>query len=381
MKKVVSLAAVLISCLKADPATSNGNRYIDPKTFRGILSQDRSRDFFLGITMQRLQGILQPDSASAISQKNVAAATNKFVDIIFEMQQQRDSLENMSNGKLKFNDYFPLVRGTMDLLNTLIQIKKDDEQFKRLEKAPLITDQTLSMFENIQAERYGSALFNLVELFTLVSEASNSAKMRWNALRSDLIRYGSFMANVASAQTADEVKAALLAVALPPGSSRVKREDVFNVALNTYLGLSVGRETLNTPGPARPRAASVGLSLPVGISTSWKFKREHKMSYSALLSILDLGAIASFRLGDNAAQDLPELKFENFVAPGGYFVANFPKSPFSLGLGAQYGPQVRKITFGNDELQSSAWRLAAFAAIDVPVFNFVSKKGKVKGLK
>jgi hypothetical protein len=384
MKKVVSMAAVLIACLKADAATSNGNRYIDPRTFRNILSQDRSRDFFLGITMQRLQAILRPDSLATISQKGVAAATNKFVDVIFEMQQRRDSLNNIPNGKLQFTEYFPLVRSTMDLFNTLIisRINDKDARFGLLHKAPRITDQTLSMFENVQAERYGSALLNMVELFTLISQSNDSASRRWNAVRSDLIRYGSFMANVASATTANEVKGALLSVAMPPGSSRLKREDVFNVALNAYLGLSGGIETLNTPGLAKPRAASIGLGLPIGISTTWKFKRDSRMSYSALLSILDLGAVAAFRLGDNTAQDLPELKFENFVAPGGFLVANFPKSPFSLGLGAQYGPQVRKITLnGIDESQSSAWRLTAFAAIDVPVFNFVSKKGRVGRLK
>jgi len=384
MKKVVSMAAVLIACLKADAATSNGNRYIDPRTFRNILSQDRSRDFFLGITMQRLQAILRPDSLATISQKGVAAATNKFVDVIFEMQQRRDSLNNIPNRKLQFTEYFPLVRSTMDLFNTLItnRINDKDARFGLLDKAPRITDQTLSMFENVQAERYGSALLNMVELFTLISQSNDSASRRWNAVRSDLIQYGSFMANVASATTANEVKGALLSVAMPPGSSRLKREDVFNVALNAYLGLSGGIETLNTPGLAKPRAASIGLGLPIGISTTWKFKRDSRMSYSALLSILDLGAVAAFRLGDNTAQDLPELKFENFVAPGGFLVANFPKSPFSLGLGAQYGPQVRKITLnGIDESQSSAWRLTAFAAIDVPVFNFVSKKGRVGRLK
>jgi hypothetical protein len=99
------------------------------------------------------------------------------------------------------------------------------------------------------------------------------------------------------------------------------------------------------------------------------------MSYSALFSILDLGAIAAFRLGDNAAEDLPELKFENLVAPGGFLLANFPKSPFSLGFGGQYGPRTRKITFNGIESRSSAWRWLIFAGIDVPIFNFVTKRG------
>jgi hypothetical protein len=377
MKEITGMSSILSACLQSNNRITNGNPYLKPSDFYEIMRQNRSRDLFLGITQQQL---LQVQLSGPLSTRSVASVTTKFVDIVYRAGVLRDSLDfaRSQDRKLQFTDYFPLVRSTMDLLGTLIdnRLNEGDSQFSLLRNVPLITDQTLSMFENVQAERYGSALFNLVELFTLVSAGSDSASLRWNALRSDLIRYGSFMANVASAQTADEVKSALLAVALPPGSSRVKREDVFNVALNAYLGLSAGRETLNAPGIQNPRAASIGLGLPVGISTSWKFKQEHKMSYSALFSILDLGAIAAFRLGDNAAEDLPELKFENLVAPGGFLLANFPKSPFSLGFGGQYGPRARKITFNGIESRSSAWRWLLFAGIDVPIFNFVTKRGQ-----
>lgn len=383
MEQIAGMASILSSCLQISSQAAPGNPYLKPAEFYEIIRKNRSRDLFLGITQQQLQR-LAPLSGP-LSSKSVAGLTAKFVDIVYQAGVLRDSLDyaHSQNRKLRFIDYFPLVRSTMDLLSTIIdnRLNEEETKFNLLRHIPRITDQTLSMFENVQAERYGSALFNMVELFTLISQSNDSASRRWNAVRSDLIRYGSFMANVASATTADEVKGALLSVAQPPGSSRLKREDVFNVALNAYLGLSGGIETLNTPGSAKPRAASIGLGLPIGISTTWKFKRDSRMSYSALLSILDLGAVAAFRLGDNTAQDLPELKFENFVAPGGFLVANFPKSPFSLGLGAQYGPQARKVTFDGVESQSSAWRLMAFAAIDVPVFNFVSKKGRVAKLK
>ncbi len=49
------------------------------------------------------------------------------------------------------------------------------------------------------------------------------------------------------------------------------------------------------------------------------------------------------------------------------------KSPFSIGFGAQYGPQVRKITINETELNSSAWKFGITASIDVPIFNLFSR--------
>ncbi|MBK6946836.1 MAG: hypothetical protein IPH16_01020 [Haliscomenobacter sp.] len=96
-----------------------------------------------------------------------------------------------------------------------------------------------------------------------------------------------------------------------------------------------------------------------------------------MFSMLDLGAVASFRLGDQDAGLLPELTFENLVAPGAYFLVNLPKSPFSLGFGSQYGPRARKITLANGvETRSPAWRSLLFAGVDVPIFNFATQKAR-----
>lgn len=373
MKKVAEMTTQLIHYLRFEGQETSRNPFLSPETFREILSQESKRNLFLGIAHQRLQNTF-PNSN--LLPRNVATVISKFVDIVYTAGVLRDSLRQINGRKLQFQEYFPYARLGMDLLNTLINnpLIEKDTIFKSLRKAPLITDQTLSMFENVQSKRYGNALLNLVELFALVSEANDTASMRWQFLRAELIRYGSFMAHVASAENAEQVKSALLAVALPPGSSRVKREDTFNLALNAYLGLSGGTETLNAPNLTKPRATSIGLSLPIGISASWKFNREQNMSYSVLFSILDLGAIAAFRLGDNAAEDLPELKFENLIAPGGFLLFNIPKSPFSFGFGGQHGPRARKITIDGIETRSSAWRWSIFAGIDVPIFHFATKK-------
>ncbi|MBK8041349.1 MAG: hypothetical protein IPK21_01045 [Haliscomenobacter sp.] len=378
MENVVEMSSRLLACLRISPeesaASFGKNRYLAPDAFRELMRSDRTRDLFLGVVQERLQNL---SAQSRLSPRSVAAITSKFIEVAHETERLRDSLQVIQDRKPQFMDYFPMVRLAMDLLHTLIEnpLTEGDTLFKNLRQLPEITGQTLSMFENVQAERYGSALFNLVELFRLVSQEDQASSARWQKLRSDFLLYGSFMANVATAQTAEEVKGALLAAALPPGSSRVKREDSFNLAFNGYLGVTGGREALSNGNAVTKEAYTIGLSMPIGVAVSWKFKSSQSASYSLMFSMLDLGAVASFRLGDQDAGLLPELSFENLVAPGAYFLLNLPRSPFSLGVGSQYGPRARKITLANGlETRSSAWRWLLFAGVDVPIFNFATQK-------
>src|SRR5258706_3651857 len=58
----------------------------------------------------------------------------------------------------------------------------------------------------------------------------------------NLVKYGSFMASVATAKTSDDVEIAIETFALPAGSSKIKRESAFNVSLNGYAGIYYGHE-------------------------------------------------------------------------------------------------------------------------------------------
>lgn len=50
-------------------------------------------------------------------------------------------------------------------------------------------------------------------------------------------KYGTFAANIANAKNSDDIENAIEAIALPSGSSQIKRQSAFNIDLNAYLGL------------------------------------------------------------------------------------------------------------------------------------------------
>lgn len=197
--------------------------------------------------------------------------------------------------------------------------------------------------------------------------------------------YGSFMANMVGAQTPEQVKGAIRAVAVPAGSSSIKRNSPFNISVNSYLGLGGHREFLTEDAiPDDQRAGTTfGLSLPVGVAFSWASrdaafnrKKWKRLSYSLFLPVIDLGAITAYRIDQNNVNAaMPELNFGNIIAPGAYFMVNFPRSPFTLGAGWQLGPQLRKITVDNNtEITSRAWRIGLTATIDVPIFNIFTSR-------
>lgn len=189
------------------------------------------------------------------------------------------------------------------------------------------------------------------------------------------------MAAVADAEKPEDVKAALNAAALPAGSSSIKRQTPFNVSINSYLGFHIGEEKLEETGWGNIR----GVSAPVGVAVSthikWPFKESGSISLFG--SIIDIGAVASYRLtNDEGVETLPEMKLENIIAPGAYLIYGLPKAPISFGYGWQRGPQLRGITvttpIGEEPPLASydlanGYRWTFFIAVDIPLFNLYTK--------
>ena len=385
-KKIVELAANLLYCLEAPTQyDSLGNvkdttRWLTRDQFRSILKTPESRDLYLGLIYNQLNDVA---GTANLSSEGVATITTNFIDIINEAVIYRDSLElNKKNEKLKFVDYFPFVRLSMDLLNTLITTPLVDEKplFPGLKEVPIITDQALSLFENIYNDQYSYAIYNAVELYKTITSDLAGDTTHAGEIRDNIILYGSFIANVAAAKSAEDMKGALVAAALPPGSSRIKRQNRTNVSINAYMGLGAGGEQINdnVAGLANDWGFLAALSVPIGLSYSIRPKIDSKLSYTFFVPILDLGGVTSFRIDNNEnTSSLPELSFQNVIAPGGYLLANINNSPFSLGAGVQYGPQLRTVMDSNGvELEASAWRAMFLFAVDVPVFNLFTRKEK-----
>lgn len=249
---------------------------------------------------------------------------------------------------------------------------------------------------DINRKNYSSAINNAVAIYdTVMSEIQRIAaakpkdndaqrqNIQVSDTRSSFIKYGSFMAAIATAKTSDDVEAAVEAAALPSGSARIKRESPFNISVNAYTGLFVGHESID--GLVDKTAFnSFGVMAPVGAAISWGHQflfwstGKHEWSTSLFVSVLDLGAIAAYRFKNDTTSQIPTVELKNILSPGAFLSIGIPKSPLSVNFGAQMGPNLRKINF-NSQLPSDDsnnkiyWRFSASLCVDIPIFNLYTR--------
>jgi hypothetical protein len=93
-------------------------------------------------------------------------------------------------------------------------------------------------------------------------------------------------------------------------------------------------------------------------------------SWSVFLPILDVGAVASWRLGSGGGQ-IPAITWSNIVAPGLFVVWTKKDTPLSILFGAQYGPELTKISAsGGTTLEKATLQFPAIEfTFDIPIFS------------
>lgn len=250
-----------------------------------------------------------------------------------------------------------------------------------------LAEASLNVYYDIQSRSYSSLIIHTsVLLEELYQEKQYPCKDKF-------MKYGIFMASVADAGSSDEVKNAIEAAVLPVGSSSIKRETNFNVALNGYIGLAGGTEFLPRHLKSSYEWRPVfGVAAPVGVAFSWgnlgngkrtksgnvkvrdNGKEAGGKSFSIFVPLIDVGALATFRLGDDSANVASDIQLKNIIAPGLYLYYGLGKCPVSIGFGGQVGPQLRTITAKSIELEQNVYvRFGINIVVDIPFFNLYTK--------
>lgn len=274
-------------------------------------------------------------------------------------------------------DRIPLVGESKDnarLLTYSSQLQTETDPFGREELSNSIRDLKINNIRH--------------ELQEVEKKINKLNPQRINRFRENLFRYGTFMADVANAQNPGEFEAALNSVALPAGSSQIKRNRSSSFELGAYFGAAFSQERLILPaGVDAPELEEevfgASLFVPVGVSYSRNIGGNKSITFFG--SLIDLGALTAFRLesrsddpGAAKVERLPEFRPANVIAPGFHLMYNFPKSPLTLGVGVQDGPSVRKFVTGttngngsgNVQREARSIRAMVTFSVDVPIFRF-----------
>lgn len=369
--------------IKADSVKLLLNDTVLAKIYFGLLYQQAIAEN-INFTFGSLHNLL---ATALIASADNMEKYNAFIeDFIRQTSGLTDAIANLSGkeaDKVTFADYYNFYNSTLNVIEYAVKVAdlpviKDSINISRdaINKYISLVRTGGNIALDISRRNYSSAVLNVYTLYNFALETfGTNAQTNPGKVKQFLLKYGSFAAALSQAENSDEVAAAIEAVALPSGSSRVKRETAFNVSLNAYTGLFIGHE--NIKGIKDDKFFNAyGVAAPIGVAVSTGQKH---MSYSLFVSLVDLGVVAAYRFKDNTTAQVPTIQLKDIFSPGAFISVGLPRCPVSVNLGAQMGPNLRKID-NNDTSQPSLdnnyniyWRYSLSFCVDIPLLNFYTK--------
>ena len=181
------------------------------------------------------------------------------------------------------------------------------------------------------------------------------------------------VADVGTATTPEGVSGALERFAVGPGSWEHKHErDGFS--LTGWAGLHGSYEL--SQHDAVSDGVAMGPMLSIGFDLHFAVDDQVRLGF--YVPVIDVGNVANIRLANTdegsllEAETLAVVDWGQLFAPGLYAFVSLGRTPFLLGVGFNYVPDLRRAidTQGGtmEEVRSSVWRIGLVLAVDVTIF-------------
>lgn len=365
--------------------------------FAGLLYQ-QNRDLFQKITVTLgdqqvpLLEILRGDAAEFVRGINALIRTGNKLNYDFLVlvnpqfdRTEKPDLYRETLVKLAY-DFFEFLDETVSLINFKDRTAFFNSDYTRFYK-PLAFE-TLATLDAALAKDYGALLVHSTQVLQPIIEARITALDRklvgvadeeqkqirkqiqqLNNFVKTYLYYGGFMVDVLSAETSDEVQFIIDKYAAPVQSYRVNRQSDFTMNFGAYPGLYAGYESSES---ILEESFVTGVTAPLGLSLSLgKQKmgfRKPSSSIALFFPIIDIGAPFSYRWENDATGFPANLTWRQVLSPGAHLVWGLGNTPLALTLGAQYTPELRRVTESGLEFQANAWRVGASLTVDIPIF-------------
>jgi hypothetical protein len=177
------------------------------------------------------------------------------------------------------------------------------------------------------------------------------------------------VAQIAESKTSTDIQNVIEQVASPVGAWKLKRSAAFP-AVNSFVGLQGGWETLTSPSTSSKSGLFYGAYVPLGIEYTWPLSNR-KGYYGLYFQALDLGIRASDHANRTQAQGGSRSGISQVLAPGiGALINPGWLGPVTFGLTYVFRtPSLRTApssTVGSAELDSR--RVMLTVGVDVTVF-------------
>jgi len=292
---------------------------------------------------------------------------NNYISYISTISSKAQSIDKKiivlkkeKNDSVLLENYYTVISSSIDLMKYAVQTDKlPGLETVNIEKSTLpyfeLAQTASDIVIDVHRGNYSLAIVNVSYIARSIDSTNSDVAQK-------LLKYGSFMAAVANAKNSDQVTNAIEAIALPAGSSRIKRESRSNVSLNAYCGFYGGK---NIAGDW-----STGLTAPIGIVASRGIYKH--TSLSVFFSIIDLGAPVAFRFSNNS-DSIPAIKLVDIISPGLFVSWGIRKCPLSINAGCQMTPSLTSVSTKGNTFGTKSLRVTLGLLVDLPLLNLYNK--------
>lgn len=410
----ISSSFQILDLVSSSLLTRQGNMmgYVNPDYFMEVSSDKTFRSCYLGLLYQKnlnKYGGIQfygsnPLSVTSVLDKMYSNSAN--VDTIFYSIQRVADLchklheasseisKTKKNGnKITYGEILLYYNYSIEVLveskqlansfyrslNPAQQVFIDEANFTRFIK---IAKELGKVYQDIHEKRYIQASVTALRMLEPMMGMLSSSETP--EVLTNLIKYTSFISEVALAENSDQVRDAIKSIALPPGSYQIKRKNAFNVSFNAYPGWYIGYQ-VSIQNDKIVDGANYGFTAPVGLAFNFgcRTKTSKQTSYfnnnfrystfSIFIPLVDIGAPVMFRVNNSDQQNVfANFDYLNFISPGLYTNWGFAKLPISLNVGFQYYPKV----LHESQFRYNSFRVGAAITVDIPIVNFKTRPFK-----
>ncbi|MBP9195657.1 MAG: hypothetical protein KBF57_13315 [Saprospiraceae bacterium] len=315
--------------------------WLDKDKIDTLLSDPILLQYFVGLVVSQSKGIQFNDKTKLYDILNSKANLNKvkafITDIRYLSNQINEIHKNSNNVKTdveKENEVFQYFEAASSLIslmqkvNTLHSGVISKEMLDTIQSA---INASGEIYKGVYSKQYTLAVLNIGKFLNTVNNGKND---NFQAVIKFIVEKGIFIAQMAEAKTADDVKNILQQFAAASGSWRDKRTAGYNVSIDSYLGGSAYFDG--------QKSVRYGIYTPVGISVSTSLGK--KWAATLLGSVVDLGPLTAYRFS-NDTSDIAKIYLKEILAPGAHFSILIPIcdcAPLALNIGYQQYPLLTK---------------------------------------
>lgn len=263
-----------------------------------------------------------------------------------------------------------VINASLDLADLLVTVPYAVTPDSALSLSRSVLTSVRQAGSDIGTGQYAAALVEVSDLVGTVDTSFPKATDPTNKWRTVLAPLA-IAAEFAQADSAGAVVSVLNQVAAPRHSFLKKqvRGGGSYTTLQAYGGGMLGIEHgLN--GVEKCCAKVLAPMLSVGAEIGASFNNKLFSSFGVYFSMLDLGALASYRITNASAKvsSAPTVGLAQVFAPGIAVRTSFTGTPITLGVMAGWTPRLRSVqSSGSSTTDASTFRLGLFLGMDMPL--------------